>query len=412
MIFRGLYLIGYPIFLALLFVLGVFHRKVRRGLIARLQSPPHNNNMGTEVVWFHAASSGELEQAFPIMDRLKAQRPEAKIHLSYFSPTGERAVELEAARRKKAGRQNCWDSLGFSPFDLPGVVRRRLVAMRPLCLVLIHREIWPELTRAAIKLGVPVIWVDVSLPKGLPRWLAACRGLWSQFTAIGAVDEASAKLLPESAMVGDSRVDRLLDRQLFYGDGGHCASKSPQRPPSPAGRRVFLAASIWPEDWRAIRRGVFELIRKESGYEVWLVPHEMHQPFLEEIRNDFERENISFSNGHQLITTVGHLAELYRYSEIVFVGGSFRGRVHNVLEPAVYSKPVLTGPKVLNSVEACEFRKSGALLSLTAEDFAPALLDLASNAQKRADMADRLRTYLENHRGASERYAKLIIDSL
>ena len=56
---------------------------------------------------------------------------------------------------------------------------------------------------------------------------------------------------------------------------------------------------------------------------------------------------------------VGLLAELYLVGKIVFVGGSFRARVHNVLEPAAYALPILTGPFIENSGEAMEMAAKG-----------------------------------------------------
>ena len=43
---------------------------------------------GANVVWFHAASVGEFEQARPIIERLKKEKPEQKILLTFFSPSG------------------------------------------------------------------------------------------------------------------------------------------------------------------------------------------------------------------------------------------------------------------------------------------------------------------------------------
>ena len=45
--------------------------------------------------------------------------------------------------------------------------------------------------------------------------------------------------------------------------------------------------------------------------------------------------------------------------DAVFVGGSFKQGIHNVLEPAVYGIPVLFGPKHKNSQEAIALEQIG-----------------------------------------------------
>ena len=48
-----------------------------------------------------------------------------------------------------------------------------------------------------------------------------------------------------------------------------------------------------------------------------------------------------------IIDNIGMLARLYYYARICYVGGGFGDDgVHNVLEAAVYGKPVVTGPVI------------------------------------------------------------------
>ena len=61
------------------------------------------------------------------------------------------------------------------------------------------------------------------------------------------------------------------------------------------------------------------------------------------------------SNGKNvlLIDNIGMLKFLYRYGTICYVGGGFGGDgVHNVLEAAVYQKPVIFGPVYDKFIEA------------------------------------------------------------
>ncbi|NUN70336.1 MAG: 3-deoxy-D-manno-octulosonic acid transferase, partial [Bacteroidetes bacterium] len=60
-----------------------------------------------------------------------------------------------------------------------------------------------------------------------------------------------------------------------------------------------------------------------------------------------------------LIDSIGVLVALYQYADVVYVGGSFRQGIHNVLEPAVFGVPVIYGPKHTNSQEAVALARNG-----------------------------------------------------
>ena len=41
-----------------------------------------------KTIWFHCASLGEFEQGVPIMEAIKNLKPDHKIVVSFFSPSG------------------------------------------------------------------------------------------------------------------------------------------------------------------------------------------------------------------------------------------------------------------------------------------------------------------------------------
>ena len=50
-----------------------------------------------------------------------------------------------------------------------------------------------------------------------------------------------------------------------------------------------------------------------------------------------------------VIDKVGILKHIYKYADVVYVGGGFSSGIHNCLEPAVYHKPILLGQNIKNS---------------------------------------------------------------
>ena len=90
-----------------------------------------------------------------------------------------------------------------------------------------------------------------------------------------------------------------------------------------------------------------------------------------------------------VLDTIGELATVYQIATVVFVGGSLVATGgHNVLEPAVFGKPIVFGPHMENFLEIAEaFVSNGAGVQLTARselEEAFALADGRSGAARAA----------------------------
>ena len=342
------------------------HRE-RRGLLHRVKGKTTGWKEGTW--WVHIASSGELEQALPILDLLRKEHPDDKIFLSYFSPSAKDAVALEIKRREPVGIEIPWDASDYSPFDFRSSARNFLKTLRPKCFVTIHRELWPGIVSSCKENNVPILLLAASFPKRekpLPQWQ---RKQLEQLDAIGVTRKEAADWLktqvrgPEIRVVGDPRVERVLSRRQMA-------------KPAPwlsffKGELVFLAASVWPKDFEQLWPGL-ENLRAEN-WRIILVPHEPKKEFVDML---FSRmKNAGWKPrlwsrwleepDHEcslIIDRVGLLAELYQVSQMVFVGGSFSHRVHNVLEPAAYGCRLFTGYRITNSLEALELKNEGLLV--------------------------------------------------
>ena len=114
-----------------------------------------------------------------------------------------------------------------------------------------------------------------------------------------------------------------------------------------------------------------------------------------------------------LVDSVGVLAEIYRAGDLAYVGGSFTTGVHNTMEPAVASLPVLFGPVIQNAVEAGTLVEAGAgwIVRRPAEarDRAAALLE---DGDALAAAGARARDVVLAQRGATEKSMALLRTSL
>jgi 3-deoxy-D-manno-octulosonic-acid transferase len=109
--------------------------------------------------------------------------------------------------------------------------------------------------------------------------------------------------------------------------------------------------------------------------------------------------------GHDVVIldTVGELAQLYQVATVVFVGGSLVDTGgHNILEPAVFGKPIVFGPHMQNFAEiARTFLDNGAAIQVrTGRELGPVLLDLLGDPVRRASLGAAARALVEANRGA------------
>lgn len=413
----------YGLFYLLVRAAALFSSKVRRGiegrreLLGRVRAQCEGWAPG--CFWFHVSSSGELEQALPIMDEIRRRQLNRKMFLSYFSPSGANAIRLERERREKRGLAVPWDAADYSPADFKKEVTGFLDALRPACFVGIHREVWPRLVHECHQRQIPCYLFAAFFSRGSRKWWPVYRRALSEFKMIGTTEADSQAFLrgklPEARveMVGDSRVERVLSRRALVSESAWASFFENQR--------ILIFASVWKKDFTALQPTLDMLLKNHPEWRLVLTPHEPSVSFVREMSDWFKNRGSRArlwtrwllepdSHSHLIVDSVGLLAELYGVATLVFVGGSFTRRVHNVLEPAAYGRPIFTGPLISNSSEATEMAEhSHGLISVrTSEDLAREVESLVTDPDRIREQSARLSAFLQTRTGASRRYADIL----
>jgi tetraacyldisaccharide 4'-kinase len=112
-----------------------------------------------------------------------------------------------------------------------------------------------------------------------------------------------------------------------------------------------------------------------------------------------------------VLDTIGELAQLYQVATVVFIGGSLvPAGGHNILEPALYGKPVVFGPHMQNFGEIAEtFMANGAAIQVRSEgELEDTLVSLVGDPVRRARVGAAARALVESNRGAGERTMAVI----
>ncbi|NDG28320.1 MAG: hypothetical protein EB120_14230, partial [Proteobacteria bacterium] len=354
-------------------VSALFVKKIRTGFWGRRKLttrlchetigwPPQANRY-----WFHFSSAGEFEQALPILEKLKIQSPSCRIALTYFSPSAKRAVQLEEERRKKAGLAVPWDFQDFSPFDFSWSCARFLDFLKPTAFVAINKEIWPELLFQCHLRKVPTYLFAAHLSDSVQRRWFFYQSFLKRMRHIGTVNQTSAEFLQEKGLSsnvthsGDPRSERVLYRRNLFQTGRAWMTFF-------FGSPVWIGASLWDSDLKAILPGLKSVLESNPSLRLVFVPHEPSEHRLRHWKEILSAQGISTrrwshwlqtpdDHSHLIVDRVGFLAELYSIATVVLVGGSFKQKVHNVLEPAAYSNAIVVGPFIQNSFEATEMNR-------------------------------------------------------
>jgi 3-deoxy-D-manno-octulosonic-acid transferase len=374
---------------------------------------PEPETQHPPLVWMHCSSLGEFEQGRPVLEALKQQYPNIKILVTFFSPSGYEV------RKNYSGA----DHVLYLPMDSKTAARQFLSLVQPSLVIWIKYEYWYYYLTEIKKKHIPCVLVSGIFRKDQPffKWYGRLhRYMLESFNHLFVQTESSRQLLATIGFAnnvtisGDTRFDRVV--QI-----------AEQFEPIPAieqfcgNSTVIVAGSTWPEDEEELDH----YANTHPDIKFIIAPHEIHEEHLKEIEKLF-KHSARFSklppargnspvpiprnrpSGNQqpntlIIDNIGMLSKLYKYATITYVGGGFGDDgVHNVLEAAVYGKPVVFGPVYDKYIEAVELVQQGGGLvintALEAEQTFNRLLADAGSYQQACQAAS---NYVYYNKGAT-----------
>ncbi|MCS7086845.1 MAG: hypothetical protein RMM53_13320, partial [Bacteroidia bacterium] len=179
------------------------------------------------------------------------------------------------------------------------------------------------------------------------------------------------------------------------------------------GRLCFVAGSTWPKDEKIIQKAIAELERQNVCWII--VPHEIQTSRIEAWKKKYGSDLAlwtEFKPGDEkkrilLVDAVGWLSKIYKYSQLVYVGGGFDAGVHNVLEPAVYGARIFFGPNHKRSQECLDLLQYGAAYLILSEKLIVHEIRQTLEAPDRQNKVREISSrYVEIRRGATEKIIK------
>lgn len=332
-------------------------------------------------IWFHAASLGEFEQGRPIMEAIRREHPGYKILLTFFSPSGYEV------RKNYDGA----DVVVYLPIDTKRNARRFLRLTNPVMAFFIKYEFWSNYLHMLKERHVPTFSVSSIFRPNQIFFRAYGKGygkVLDCFTHFFVQNEESRDLLKSIgidcvSVTGDTRFDRVLQIR----DAGKSLSIVENFVGGTAEDRphVFIAGSSWPPDEDIFIR----YFNEHRDWKLIIAPHVIGDDHMKQILGKLERKTVRYTEATTenvvgaeclIIDCFGLLSSIYRYADVTYVGGGFGVGIHNVLEAAVWGKPVIFGPNNKNFQEAQGLLKAGGGFEITSyDDFVGVMRKLADD---------------------------------
>ncbi len=411
-----------PLLLLVLRTLALFSGKMRgvlaarQGLMDRWRGAASSGELGENRIWIHVSSVGELEQARPVIEFLRA-RGRHSLVLTYFSTSVPKLVRDWSFVRHA----------DYLPLDTPHEMKELMALIRPRALVLNRYDVWPNHVLAAKEAGVPLILINASTPPlgwfgwlslHLRRWLFSSVDSWTFVDAAAAAAWEPYLNEPARGLVaGNPRVDRALERaeQLIAEGKARARLGLWQKKPF-----CLVAGSTWPADEKVLL-AAWAMVEGEKS--LVIVPHEPDAPHLERLERELAGRKIScvrFSALEQgardaevlIVDQRGFLAEIYGVGDLAYVGGGFGRQIHSIIEPVAHGLLVAFGPHYNRSPEAYTLWAAGAACALRgprkAGQLAGWISAMRAGGRSKERSLESLKVFLQMHRGAGERVGAFV----
>lgn len=373
------------------------------------------------IIWLHAVSVGETLAAAPLVRALQEQYPQHRLLVTCMTPTGSERIQAVFGDSV----EHC-----YAPYDMPDALSRFLATVNPEILIIMETELWPNTIAACHRRNIPVVLANARLSQksalGYSRVKPLVKPMLESMTAVVAQhhDDGARFIdlgLPGSVLSisGNIKFDLTLDAPLKQ-----YAQQLGTQWRGAEGRLIWLAASTHRGEDEIILQAMSQI---KAGMEVppllVLVPR--HPERFDQVAELCTSAGYTLARHSKadatagvdilLGDTMGELMAFYGACDIAFVGGSLVPTGgHNMIEPAAWGVPILTGPHLFNFAEASRLLLEAEAMQVcdNADSLAQHCIGLLNNQQQRQTMGDAGLNVAEDNRGALDRLLAVIANSL
>ena len=389
--------------------LSIYDRDVRERLRAHQWS------------WMNAVSVGEVMIALKLATKLKELEPDLHVALTTTTTTGFALAQKEAPP---------FCEVMYAPLDFWPVMRRAFAVIRPVRIVLVEAEVWPNLVAEAHARKVPLALVNARLSSRSEKRFRRFRFFVAptfrlldlvcvpeledvdRWSALGVARE---RIRHTGSIKYDSAVPQ--DRMEIQRTGMFHLNAPGATP------LVLFGGSTHAGEEELLARVFLNLRREFPSLCLFIAPR--HVERMREIRKQLESLSLEVRLSSEaetqsdskpdcvLLDKTGELQLWYGIATVVFIGKSLNARGgQNPVEPIAAGVPVIFGPHMENFATLARslIAKDGAIEVRNAEELEKAAGKLLREPEARRLLVENAQQVLTQHRGATARTAALLVD--
>src|SRR5438132_6969230 len=395
--------------------LGIYNAEVRARLASR------------RCTWIHAVSVGEVAIALKLSSALQRLDPDFFCVLTTTTTTGFRVASSEAGERME---------VLYSPLDFWPIMRRAFAMIRPVRIVLVEAEVWPNLAAEAHARRVPLVLVNARLsPRSEQRYRRFRVFVAPTFRRLDLVCVPEREDIDRWAALGVPRDRIRVTGSIKYDPEGFDHTMEAQRAGevvatslrdvSPAlnpDRAVLFGGSTHRGEEEILATVFLRLRQQFPSLRLFIAPR--HVERLREIRARLDALGLRVALASKarmdgepnkadcvLLDTTGELQRWYDIATVVFVGKSLTAHGgQNPVEPILAGKPVVFGPHMENFVMLAKtlVSRKAAIQVRDADSLERAIVELLQDTEARQRLVQNALEVLSTHKGATERAAALV----
>jgi len=406
--------IGFPPFFLYSWFTGNHKDSIRERLGFYGDIRPDNNSR--QRIWLHAASVGEVRAAQALLPELRNLLPDAAYFLSTVTKNGQ-----QVAKKQLGGYLSCI----YAPIDVNRVVKRSLSKLKPTCYICLETELWPNFLTEAYRSGVKLLLLNGRLSdRSLKRYKKIpelIQPLIKSFAAIAVISESDRKRFLE---LGADPAKMIVSGNVKYDLKAHTSPDQADAYSKRLGiskdQQVFIFGSTHTGEEKLFIDSFFRLRENIADAIFIIAPRHLNR--LAEIERLLASHNLEYEKFSQmsfgnrrhnmiLVDTMGELAALYSIGTFIYCGGSLVPKGgHNIMEAAIWGKPVYYGPHMKDFADAAEILESqGVGLPIRQpEDFTRSVFALLQSPRQYTEICDRARAVALAQQGSARRQTELI----
>jgi 3-deoxy-D-manno-octulosonic-acid transferase len=397
------------------------HGKYRAGLRQRFGAVPAALVKRGEhpAIWVHAVSVGEVVASSAVIQALRQNFPAHRVLVSTTTSTGQKL----AARR--FGAENVF----YFPLDFAFAIQPYLDALRPELVVVAETEFWPNFLRLARRSGARIAVIncrisDRSLP-GYKRFRSWLPGLLGRTLAnidlfLAQTGEDRRRLIEIGAAQSKIALAGNLKFDVAAPPSPKIVASLRQSFEDSAAGPILVCGSTLEDEEGSLLSAFRNILLNHSKAVMMLAPRHPERfaavgDLVEELGFRMWRRSLwsgePLAGGVFLVDSIGELAAFYSLATVAFVGGSLVPRGgHNILEPAVYGVPIVTGNHYENFRDVVNlFASRNAVRIVGLAELPLVFMELIENEGERKTLGRNALAALESQRGATERTVSALL---